>query len=70
MQSFFPRDVLDGIWDLIESVSEAFLSYSPCFFSISTIINDFFGSLFASMHNLSLPKEGSFLKERIGYFES
>ena len=30
--SFFPLDVLDGIWDLIESVSEGFLTYSfkPC----------------------------------------
>ena len=26
--SFFPLDVLDGIWDLIESVSEGFLTYS------------------------------------------
>ena len=26
--SFFPMDVLDGIWDLIESVSEGFLTYS------------------------------------------
>ena len=26
--SFFPLDVLDGIWDLIESVSEGFPSYS------------------------------------------
>ena len=25
MLSFFPRDVLDEIWDLIESVSEGFL---------------------------------------------
>ena len=25
---FFPRDVLDVIWDLIESVSEGFLTYS------------------------------------------
>ena len=25
---FFPLDVLDGIWDLIESVSEGFLTYS------------------------------------------
>ena len=24
--SFFPLDVLDGIWDLIESVSEGFLT--------------------------------------------
>ena len=28
MLSFFPLDVLDGIWDLIESVSEEFLTYS------------------------------------------
>ena len=26
--SFFPLDVLDGNWDLIESVSEGFLTYS------------------------------------------
>ena len=26
--SFFQLDVLDGIWDLIESVSEGFLTYS------------------------------------------
>ena len=26
--SFFPLDVLDEIWDLIESVSEIFLTYS------------------------------------------
>ena len=26
--SFFPLDVLDEIWDLIESVSERFLTYS------------------------------------------
>ena len=29
--SFFPLDVLDGIWDLIESVSEGLLTYSPVF---------------------------------------
>ena len=28
MLSFFPLDVLDEIWDLIESVSEGFLSDS------------------------------------------
>ena len=27
MLSFFPRDVLDEIWDLIESVSEGFPTY-------------------------------------------
>ena len=26
--SFFPLDVLDEIWDLIESVSDGFLTYS------------------------------------------
>ena len=26
--SFFPLDVLDGIWDLIESVSEGFITHS------------------------------------------
>ena len=26
--SFFPLDVLDEIWDLIEPVSEGFLTYS------------------------------------------
>ena len=25
---FFPLDVLDGIWDVIEPVSEGFLTYS------------------------------------------
>ena len=28
--SFSPLDVLDEIWDLIESVSEGFLTYSWC----------------------------------------
>ena len=28
MLSFFPRDVLGEIWDLIESVSEGFPTYS------------------------------------------
>ena len=30
MLSFFPRDVLDEIWDLIESVSEVFLPTLMC----------------------------------------
>ena len=34
--SFFPLDVLDEIWDLIESVSEGFLTY----FSINKNIMD------------------------------
>ena len=28
VRSFFPLDVLDEIWDLIESVSEGFLTHS------------------------------------------
>ena len=28
MPSFFPLDAFDEIWDLIESVSEGFLTYS------------------------------------------
>ena len=31
--SFFPLDVLDEIWDLIESVSEGFLTYSCMFYT-------------------------------------
>ena len=31
--SFFPLDVLDEIWDVIESVSEGFLTYSLTFMS-------------------------------------
>ena len=29
MLSFYPLDVLDEIWDLIESVSKGCLAYSP-----------------------------------------
>ena len=29
--SFFPLDVLDEIWDFIESVSEGFLTYSSIY---------------------------------------
>ena len=35
MLSFFPLDVLEKIWDLIESVSEVFLSYSV----LPTLVN-------------------------------
>ena len=42
--SFFPLDVLDGIWDLIESVSEGFLTYSfisdNLYFKVSFLIHD------------------------------
>ena len=40
MLSFFPLDVLDEIWDLIESVSEGFLTY--CFKYRESIINTIF----------------------------
>ena len=35
--SFFPLDVLDGIWDLIESVSEGFLTYSCSLCSVVSL---------------------------------
>ena len=38
--SFFPLDVLDEIWDLIESVSEGFLTYSLPKHNLHTTSND------------------------------
>ena len=38
MLSFSPRDVLDEIWDLIESVSEGF----PTYFCLSSVRRQFF----------------------------
>ena len=35
--SFSPLDVLDEIWDLIDSVSEGFLTYSLIFLQLQTI---------------------------------
>ena len=35
MLSFFPLDVIDEIWDLIEAVSEGFLTYSSAISSLS-----------------------------------
>ena len=37
MLSFFPRDVLDEILNLIESVSEGFPSYSFEFYDIDVV---------------------------------
>ena len=37
MLSFFPRDVLDESWDLIESVSEGFPTYSFSRFNIADL---------------------------------
>ena len=49
--SFFPLDVLDGIWDLIESVSEGFLTYS-CIIEINQYNQAF--SLFYEFRNSEL----------------
>ena len=35
---FFPRDVLDEIWDLIGSFSEGFPSYSPIWSCLSFLL--------------------------------
>ena len=40
--SFFPRDVLDEILNLIESVSEDFPSYSLTYIPIGVKINNLF----------------------------
>ena len=37
--SFFPLDVLDEIWDLIESVSEGFLTYSYGFCALHVALS-------------------------------
>ena len=36
--SFFPLDILDEIWDLIESVSEGYLTYSFSFLAPAAIL--------------------------------
>ena len=38
MLSFFPLDVRDEIWDVTESVSEEFLTYSSVFKNIMTVV--------------------------------
>ena len=43
MLSFFPLDVLDETWDVIESVSEIFLTYSCDFISVSTVLHSYKG---------------------------
>ena len=51
--SFFPLDVLDEIWDLIESVSEGFLTYS--YYKLSRARN-FYMIYIDVMHDkLSIP---------------
>ena len=52
--SFFPLNVLDEIWDLIESVSEGFLTFS----SISCIIQTLAAQSFSKhWHNQSPIKQ-------------
>ena len=38
MLSFFPLDVFDEIWDLIQSVSEGFLTYSFNLVSLNAVL--------------------------------
>ena len=52
---FFPRDVSDEIWDLIESVSEGFPTYS-CSFKLFDRINNFLHRL----SSVNIPKNGHF----------
>ena len=54
--SFFPLDVLDGIWNLIESVSEGFLTYFFMFIFFVTCIKYLRNLKHAcDFHILSLP---------------
>ena len=56
--SFFPRDVLDEILNLIESVSEDFPSYSCCH---ETCIGCFHGVRCYMTHAMDLIQYGLFL---------
>ena len=47
MLSFFPLDVLDEIWDLIESVFEGFLTYSFFIELSSYYLGDNWSSVYA-----------------------
>ena len=61
MLSFFPRDVLDEIWDLTESVSEGFPSYFS-YLLIQSVAKHLCYKL--SFYNEQL----SFLKGKENYF--
>ena len=52
--SFFPLDVLDEIWNLIESVSEGFLTYS--YFSMVFPKTELFINLYMSFSKSLLPE--------------
>ena len=53
MLSFLPRDVLDEIWDLTESVSEGFPTFSCRLISKNTCILDNLAGKRASPMKLS-----------------
>ena len=64
MLSFFPRDVLDEILNLIESVSEGFPSYSYMYFTDQNYnffsirqnkINSLFTGLFTLVSTITMP---------------
>ena len=50
MLSFFPRGVLDEIWDIFESVSEGFPSYSSLMHIVISLQNVISGYAL-TMHN-------------------
>ena len=59
MLSFFPLDVLDEIWDVIESVSEGFLTYS--FIPLVDELEWLRGSFGAGLLNTMQHRLGNFL---------
>ena len=60
MLSFFPRDVLDEIWDLIEPVSEGFPSYFCLFFFVAFSFFFFFFFFFFGGGGGGVNGHGSF----------
>ena len=62
MLSFFPRDVLDEIWDLIESVSEEFSTYfniyltSSYMYGINFVRHDFLGLYLPLFLSICMPQ--------------
>ena len=56
--SFFPPDVLDEIWDLIESVSEGFLTYSSTFIVCHRLL------IWCDQHNNDYPM---YLLDRLSF---
>ena len=64
MPSFFPLDVLDEIWDLIESVSEGFPTYSV---ALPKLTEDY--EIHSFFHSASIqPFRNSHL-QRLEYFQ-